>query len=135
MIGDWEALRAQFDGAPYSRLLDMRVVTLGPGYSKIGMTIPRSGSDRSGRVHQGVIMSLADQAFGTATNTLDPRYHYVAVQFSITFVGEATAGECLIAEGNVVYMEEGRGSTDILVHGADGRLVARASGAVLAIPK
>ena len=135
MIGDWEALRAQFDGAPYSRLLDMRVVALGPGYSKIGITVPRSGSDRSGRVHQGVIVSLADQAFGTATNTLDPRYHYVAVQFGITFVREAAAGESLTAEGHVVYMEEGRGSTDIFVHGADGRLLAKASGTVLAIPK
>ena len=135
MIGDWEALRAQFDRAPYSRFLDMRVLALGPGYSKIGMTVPQSGRGWYGHIHRGVIMSLADQAFGTATNTLDPRYHYVAVQFGISFVAEATVGERLTAEAHVVYMEEGHGSTDILVHGADGRVMARASGAVLAIPR
>ena len=135
MSGHWEELRAEFDGAAYSKFLDMRVVELNPGYSKIGMIVPRFGSDWSGAVHRGVIVSLADQAFGTATNTLDPRYHYVAVQFGITFVGETREGEYLTAAARVVHLGEGRGSTDILVHGADGRLVAKASGVVLAIPK
>lgn len=135
MSGHWEELRAEFDGAAYSKFLDMRVMELNSGYSKIAMTVPRSGRDWLGAVHKGVIISLADQAFGTATNTLDPRYHYVAVQFGITFVTEAREGEGLTAEGRVVYVGEGRAATDILVHGADGRLVAKASGAVLALAK
>jgi uncharacterized protein (TIGR00369 family) len=113
----------------------MRALALAPGYSKIGMVVPPASGDWLDGRHTAIVTSLADQAFGTSTNTLDPQYHYVAIQFSITFVSEVSAGEELVAEGQVVSLAEGRGSTEITVRGPEGRLVARATGLVLAVPK
>jgi acyl-CoA thioesterase len=135
MKRQWEALRKEAEAAGYSRTLGMRVLALGSGYSKVAMTFDPTWTDYLGEPHRGVLISLADQAFGTATNTLDPRFYYVAVQFGITFMAAPRLGEELTAEGRITSFGEGRGTTDMVVHGADGRLLAKASGAVLAIPR
>lgn len=129
----WAALRQEFDQSPYAKLLGLRVLELDSGYAKVGSTVHPAGLDFRGQAHEALVVSLADQAFGTATNTLDPAYHYVAIQFSISFISSPRQGEAMVAEGRVAQLEGGRGVTDMTVLGAGGRVIAKASGIVLAI--
>lgn len=131
----WQELRKDADNASYSRLLGLRVLALGAGYSRVALTLDPAWTGCFGGPSNGAIIALADQAFATATNTLDPRYHYVAIQFAITYLDPPQPGEALTAEGHVLSLREGHGTADMAVYGADGRVVAKASGAVLAIPR
>lgn len=128
---DWAALRERFDGAPYSRLLGMRLLELSEGYARVEVTLLPEFANFAGLVHGGLLMSLADQAFGCALNTLDRLY--VATQFNIHLLGGAAWGETIVAEGRVRHAGRTTGLGEMSVRTASGRLIALATGAVVAL--
>ncbi len=119
-------LIGKFDASPYSRSLGIKIVELSDGYVKLTMTVQESHMNFVGLLHGGVSMSLADQAFACATNTLDG--NYVAIQFSFNLFGTAKPGDELIAEGRLVHGGRSIGVCEMTVTNSSGKVIARATG-------
>ena len=83
----------------------------------------------NGYVFGGVIMSIADQAFAYASNSL--AFPSVATQFNIHFVAGAGANDELMAECRVVRSGQRVGISEITVTNQDGKLIAKATGTTI----
>ncbi len=120
-----------FDESPYARLLGMRVAELAPGRVTISLELRDEHRNAAGFVHGGVIMSLADHAFGYATNALGRPY--VAVQFGINLVAAPAVGTTIYAEAQVLQAGRRAGSAEMTVRDGGGKLLAKALGTVVAL--
>jgi acyl-CoA thioesterase len=128
---EYAELAERFDRAGYSRHMGMQLVELSRGSARVTMQLTGDHVNWQGFVHGGVIMSLADQAFGCATNTLDPIF--VAVQFSISLMAAPAVGDTLTAEARVLHAGRTTGVAEMSVTDGRGRLVAKATGTVVAV--
>ncbi len=128
---DLEELARGFDESPYARLLGMRLVELAPGRAKVALEIRPEHLNFAGLVHGGLVMSLADQAFGCATNSLGRTY--VAVQFGISRLATPAVGATIPAAAEVLHAGRRAGAAEITVRDPAGRLLARALGTVVAV--
>ena len=55
---------------PIAGFLGMRLIDLSPGFARVAMTMKPDYINFNGMVFGGIVMSLADQAFAYATNSL-----------------------------------------------------------------
>ncbi|HLB12491.1 MAG TPA: PaaI family thioesterase [Dehalococcoidia bacterium] len=131
MAQDYDDLRRRFDTSPYASLLGMKLVDLSYGYAKVHMKVGPQYHNWGKMPHGGLIVSLADQAFGCAVNSMEG--HYVAVQFSINFLGVPTNEvDTLVSEARVVHPGKSVGVAEMTVQDSSGRIIARAVGTALA---
>jgi acyl-CoA thioesterase len=86
-----------------------------------------------GVVFGGVIMSLADQAFGCAVNSLN--YPSVAAQFNSYFLESANVGDELTAVARVVRSGRTVSMAEVEITNQAGKLIAMASGTTIAMKK
>jgi acyl-CoA thioesterase len=116
---------------PVSTFFDLRVLELKAGYARLSMRIKPEYLNFHGVAFGGIIMSLADQAFGYAVNTLS--YPSMASQFNIYFLSSARAGDLLTAEGTVVKNGRRISVAEVSVTNQDGKLIARANGSTIVV--
>ena len=116
---------------PVAAFLGIKLIELKAGYSRFGMTLKPDHMNFHGVAFGGIIMSLADQAFGYAVNSLS--YPSVASQFNIYFLSSARSGDELVAEGKVVRSGRRISVAEVSVTNREGKLIARASGSTVAI--
>ncbi|MDP2952737.1 MAG: PaaI family thioesterase [Chloroflexota bacterium] len=121
-----EELRAKLDSSPYARFLGMKVVELSPGHAKVALTLTPDYQNWSERPHGGVIMTLADHAFGGATNALGQVYF--AAEFHIHLLSSPEPGATLYATARVVRAGKRLVVAEMEVEDAQGKAIARASG-------
>jgi len=126
-----DELTRAFDESPYAQLLGMRLIELAPGRAKVAMEVRPEFRNAAGLVHGGLIMSLADHAFGCATNSLGRAY--VAVQFGINLLAAPAVGTTIYAEAQVLHAGRRAGSAEMAVRDGDGKLLAKALGTVVAV--
>lgn len=124
-------LKAKEKTEPISSFLKMRLLELTPGYAKIAMKLVPEYQNFNSFVFGGIIMSLADQAFAYASNSLS--LPSVASQFNIHFVNGAGPNDELIAEGRVVRSGRRVGLSEMTVTNQDGKLIAKATGTTIPI--
>jgi len=124
----YRELISKFERSPYAQLMGTRIVELSEGYVKVSMTVQESHLNFAGLLHGGVTMSLADEAFACATNTLNGLY--VAVQFNMNFFATAKPGDELVAECRVIHAGRSLGVAEMTVADSSGKLIARATGTV-----
>jgi len=124
-------LAKSFDESPYAATLGMKLVELGEGYARVSLEVTRAHDNWDGVTHGGLVMSLADQAFGCSVNTLGRRY--VALQLNIHFLAACNAPQSLVAEGRVIHAGRRAGVAEMLVRDEQERLIARASGTVIGL--
>jgi acyl-CoA thioesterase len=129
---DFVALAGSFDESAYARFLGMKVEELSAGYARVGLTITTEHRNWKGYIHGGVLMSLADHAFGCAANTVEGRT-YIAINFETRFIGAPAVGQRLIAEGRVVHAGRTTSVTEIIMRDERGRLIVTSSGTALAV--
>ncbi len=79
----------------------------------------------------GIIVSLADHAFGYAANTL--AYPSVASQFNIHFLEGAALGDVLTAESKVVKNGRRVSVSEVKVYNQKGSLIATATGTTVPV--
>lgn len=127
---DWVNTRKRFDSSPYAMCLGMKLVELTTGYAKVEMKLKDEFRNWDGRIQGGVIVSLLDQAFGAALNTLDRVY--VAVQLNVNFL-TAPEGDTIYAESTVLHRGKSLGVSEMVVTDSGGRLIARGLGTTIAI--
>lgn len=116
---------------PAVNLMGMQLEALEPGYARVSMEVKPDHLNFHGMAFGGIIMSLADHAFGYAANTL--AYPSVASQFNMHFLEGAREGETLMAECRVVKNGRRISVSDIRVTNAGGKLVALATGTTVPV--
>jgi acyl-CoA thioesterase len=119
-------LKAQEAGEPIASFLNMRLVELSPGYARVTMKLTPDHVNFNGMVFGGIVMSIADQAFAYATNSLvSPS---IATQFNIHLIAGASPGDELTAECRVVKSGRRIGVSEMTVTDQNGKLIAKATG-------
>ncbi len=122
-------LKAKAKVEKISSFLKMRLVELSPGYAKVAMKLSPEYTNFDGFVFGGIIMSVADQAFGYATNSvIAPN---VASQFNINFVAGPDIDDELIAECRVVKSGRRVCISEVVVNNQEGKLIAKATGTTI----
>ncbi len=129
-----EEQRRRFNLSPYAQLLGVEVVELGKGYARATLTVRAEHYGWHGRPHGGLIISLMDEAWGAACNTLDDRLH-LAVQLNVHLVGNVEQGQKLEAEARVLHSGETTDMAEITVHNSEGKVIALATGATVALTR
>lgn len=129
MTDNIEKLRAKAEGEQIASFLNMRVLELSQGYAKVAMDLRPEYTNFNGLIFGGIIMSLADQAFAYASNTIvTPN---VASQFNIHFVAGAAVDDELTAECRVVKSGRRVCISEMSVKNQDGKLIAKATGTTI----
>ena len=95
-----EKLKNWVKDDPIASFLGMSLLELSPGYARIAMEVRPEYLNFQGLVFGGIIMSLADLAFGYGCNSI--YYPSVATQFNTHILAAAHTGDRLIAECRVV---------------------------------
>ena len=119
-------LQAQSKDEPIASFLNMELAELSAGYAKVTMKLTEDYQNFHGLTFGGIIMALADQAFGYASNSL--AYPSVASQFNTYFIASARAGDELTAECRVVKSGKRAGFSEVTITNQEGRLITKASG-------
>ncbi len=127
---EWAEVRERFDASSYALHLGMRLVELTAGYARVELKLKNEFRNWDGRIQGGVIVSLLDQAFGAALNTLDRIY--VAVQLNVNFLAPPE-GDTLYAESTVLHRGKSLGVSEMVVTDSSGKLIARGLGTSVAI--
>jgi acyl-CoA thioesterase len=126
-----QRLKTRVQNCPYSQLLGIELVELSPGYAKVSAIVKPEHHNFLGRTHGGWLMSLADQAFAIAGNTVPG--NYVAIQFNIHILGNPSVGERVFAQAKVVHQGKTLGLVEMEVEDSTGKLLATASGAIVTL--
>ncbi len=116
---------------PIASFLKMKLVELTPGYSKVTMKLSRKYVNFNGLVFGGIIFSLADQAFGYASNSMSKPS--VATQFNIHFLAAADPDDQLTAECRVMRSGRRVGISEITVTNQDEKIIAMATGTTIPV--
>ena len=96
------------------------------GYARLSMTIRADMLNGHRTVHGGMVFALADTAFAYVCNGKNEKT--VAAQAGIIFLGSATEGETLVAEGEEAATAGRSGVTRVTVRTGDGRAIAEFTG-------
>ncbi len=124
-------LKSKEEKEPIASFLKMKLLELKPGYAKVAIKLVPEYQNFNGFVFGGVIMSIADQAFAYASNSL--AYPSVATQFNIHFIAGAGANDELTAECRVVRSGQRVGISEMTITNQDGKLIAKATGTTIPI--
>jgi acyl-CoA thioesterase len=124
-------LRTKASEEPIASFLKMELVELSPGYARVKMKLVPDYQNFHGLTFGGIIMALADQAFGYASNSL--AYPSVASQFNTYFIASAKDGDELTAECQVVKSGKRIGFSEVTVTNQEGRLIAKATGTTIPV--
>ncbi|HIB37863.1 hotdog fold thioesterase [Mesonia sp.] len=83
----------------FSQWLGIELVEVKEGYCKVQMTIRKEMLNSMGKAHGGITFSLADTAFGFASNTHGRKA--VSIDCSINHIDALEAGDVITAESEV----------------------------------
>jgi acyl-CoA thioesterase len=111
---------------PVASFLDMKLLELSPGYAKVAMKLKTEYQNFNGLVFGGIVMSVADQAFAYATNSV--ARPSIATQFNIHLIAGASVDDELTAECRVIKSGRRIGVSEMTVTNQDGKLIAKATG-------
>jgi acyl-CoA thioesterase len=118
---------------PFVASLGIRCTDAGPGRAAVAMTVGASHLNFNGTCHGGVIFSLADAAFGLASNS---HGHLAAgIDAHITYHVAAQAGDVLTATAVEVSRTRKLGVYRIDVARGDAALIASFTGTVYVTSK
>ncbi len=111
---------------PITSFLQSEILEISHGYSKVSLTMRPEFQNFHGIIFGGIIMSLADQAFGSASNSMT--YPSVASNLNVYFISSAMVGDKLTAEATVIKSGRKAGFTEVTVVNQDNKLIAKAAG-------
>jgi acyl-CoA thioesterase len=113
---------------PFARHLGIDLLEVGDGYSRCTMTVDEQMLNFAGIPHGGAIFSLADVAFGAASNSHGQLA--VALNVSISYVAAVPAGTRLYAEATEESLGRRTALYRLAVTAEDGALIALCQGTV-----
>lgn len=113
---------------PFVTLLGAECVEAGPGMAVVRMTVREQHMNFNGTCHGGVLFSLADTAFGLASNSHGRLA--AAVDAHIGFTAPAHIGDDVIASARELNRSNRIGTYRVDVRKDDDGLVATFTGTV-----
>jgi acyl-CoA thioesterase len=116
---------------PIASFLGIKLEELRPGYAKVSMKIRKEFLNFNNYVFGGIIMSLADQAFAYATNSL--HLPSIASQVTIYFLSAPKPGDTLTGECMVIKKGKRIDISEMKVTDHNGRLIAKATGTTVPV--
>ncbi len=122
-------LKEKADEEPIASFLNMKLEELSPGYARVTMKMLPEYQNFNGMIYGGIIMSVADQSFAYASNSMAPGS--VASQFNLHFVAGAKVGDQLTSECRVIKSGRKVGVSEMTVTNQDGKLLAKATGTTI----
>ena len=111
---------------PITSFLQSEILEISEGYSRGSLVMRPEFQNFHGIVFGGIIMSLADQAFGSASNSM--AYPSVASNLNVYFIASAKVGDTLTAEGRAIKSGRKAGFTEVTAVNQDNKLAAIATG-------
>jgi len=124
-------LKAKVEKEPIGFFLGMKLVELAQGYAKVAMKLRPEYRTFNDFTFGGIIMSVADQAFACATNSMGRTS--IASQFNIHFIAGPGPEDELTAECRVVRKGRRVDISEITVTNQEGKLIARATSTAIPI--
>ena len=106
----------------FSQWLDIKVLEVREGYSKIQIALREEMVNGFGVIHGGITFSLADSAFAFACNNRNNLF--MALDTSITFTKAAQPGDVLTAEATELHNGKNTGLYLITVTNQNDERVA-----------
>lgn len=117
--------------APFERLLDMKVVELGDGFSRLVMPYRKKFTNPSGIMHGGAIVSLIDTSMALSIKTLvDPHAPFFTAKLEIKFKAPVKEGT-ITAESWAKIGKRKLIMTEVVVKNQNGKVVATSKGSFL----
>ena len=123
-----EALKARIAADAHARALGIELLEMRPGFARVAMTVKEDMLNFQGMAHGGVVFTLADAAFGAASNSHGRAA--VALNVSISFLKAVQCGARLVATGQEENLTRRTGLYRLAVEDEEGNLVALAEGLV-----
>jgi len=118
-----EAIEKAVKKEPFARALQITLVELADGWSKVSMVYePEKMDNIYARAHGGAIYALIDEAFETAGQT--DGTIAVALNVNVTYVSSPEPGQRLQAEARRVSRTRKTASYDIKVTDPNGQVIA-----------
>jgi len=118
-----EAIYRAVEKEPFARALNMELVALELGYSRVEMTYhPETMDNIYNRAHGGAIFALIDEAFEAAGQTEGTVA--VALNVNVSYVSSPEPGTRLQAEAREINRTKKTAVYDIKVTEKNGRLIA-----------
>lgn len=110
----------------FSQWLDIKILEIKEGHSRIRMTVRKEMVNGFGIVHGGIPFSLADSAFAFACNNRNNLS--VALDTSINFIKPVHVGDVLTAEAKELHNGRSTGLYQISIINQNDHLVAQFKG-------
>jgi acyl-CoA thioesterase len=111
---------------PAWQLLGLELLEVAEGYAKVRLALKPEYRNFFGTIHGGIIMTLADSAFGYAVNSVT--YPTVAAHFNTQFLSPALESDILVAECRVLKAGRRAVMAEVQVNNQAGKLIAIATG-------
>lgn len=119
------------NNSPYYRLLGMRIVELGVGYSRVEMDVDEKLMNPFGSVHGGAYASLIDvAAYWSTYCERDEKSGCTSLDLNVTNLAMTRTGK-LVAEGHAVKVGRSVCMTEVEIHDADGKIIAHGTSKLL----
>ena len=112
--------------SPFGDFLGIQIGELSAGRAVCSMTLKGHHLNNGGRVHGGVLTSLADTAAGAAVRTMRPAGKASATtDLNVAFI-RPPSGDTLVAIAEVIHAGKALFRTEVTVY-SDDKLVVRAN--------
>jgi uncharacterized protein (TIGR00369 family) len=123
------------NNAPYFKLLSMKILEIGIGYSVTEINLTDKHLNPFGGVHGGVFSSIIDSAASWAFFYAieDETAGITSVDLKLNYLAPAVSGK-MIAKGRQIKLGKTLGYADARVKDKDGKLLAHGTLTVMIIP-
>jgi len=129
-----DEVRERVERSAFHRSFGMTLERVAEGEVDVALEAGHDHLNLMGRVHGGVLATLADTATGLAYRTvLEPGTTFTTIQLSVTYLSAGRAGR-IEARGRVVKRSRRTGYAEADVVDLEGRLLARATALLAVMP-
>lgn len=121
--------------SPYFKLLSMKLVDVGIGYSSLKIDLTRKHLQPFGAVHGGVFSSILDAAafWAVYCGIEDQEAGMTTVDLKLNYLAPATSGK-LIASGHQIKLGRTLGYAEAEVLDQNGKILAHGTSTLIIIP-
>lgn len=120
---------------PLGRAMGFHAIEVDEGRAIIQLDTGDEHLNTMGRLHGGVLCTIADTAMGIAhACSLPESMTSATVEMKINFLRPAASGMKLLADGKVIHMGRTIGMCECDITDEHGNLIAKANGTFMSIP-
>jgi acyl-CoA thioesterase len=119
----FDIVREVYDNQSCHQTMGFKVTYLGKGIAGMKTILDPKFSTEGGRVHGGVIATLADSVMGAAAATLG--YIYRTLDISLNYLAPVFVENELIAEGYVIHSGKTAPVVESNIFNNEGKLIAK----------